>query len=66
MDEEKKKKPRIQRASNDELEVMKEIISENHGLFLRVMDVLRKSRNRDSIFDIAQDKQRKVGNKVDG
>ena len=61
----KKKHVKAQRGSNNELEIMKEIISQHHGLYLRVMDILRKNRNRDSIFDVAMAKQRKLSNKTE-
>ena len=61
----KKKKAKAQRASNNELDLMKEIITEHHGLYLRVLDILRNNRNRDSIFDVAMAKQRKLSNKTE-
>ena len=65
MAEDKKKYSKAQRGSNNELEIMKEIISQHHGLYLRVIDILRKNRNRDSIFDVAMAKQRKLTNKTE-
>jgi hypothetical protein len=57
---EKKKIKEMQgRGTNDDFEVLKMIVSENRGLFLRVLDKIRSRRGigKDSIFDVASKKQ---------
>ena len=57
-DQNKKKKKEIkQRGSANELEIMKEIIEGHQGLYLRVLDVLRKNRSQESIFETTKRKQ---------
>ena len=61
----KDKKPNKNRKPGDELESLREIVSENQGLYLRVMDFLKKAQKQDSIFDVASKKQKTLKKKTD-
>ena len=55
---ESSKKPNKNRGSTDELEALREIIVENQGLYLRVMDAIKKSKKTESLLEKAKRKQK--------
>ena len=61
----KDKKANKNRKPGDEMETLREIVVGNQGLFLRVMDALKKARKEDSIFEIAAKKQHASKKKTD-
>ena len=59
MAENKEKKKEYVRGSNDDFEILREVVAENIGLKMKVMDKLRSylaNRNQ-TLFDIAKDGQ---------
>lgn len=69
-DKDKNKKKEYVRGSNDDFEILREVVSENIGLKMKVMDKLRNylaNRNQ-TLFDIAKDgqnSQRKPNRSID-
>jgi hypothetical protein len=57
---EKKKREEKARGTNDDFEILKLIVNENKGLYLRVLDKIRHLRGhtKESIFDVASKKQK--------
>lgn len=55
-----KHKDEKNRGTNDDFEILKMIVNENKGLFLRVIDKIRtlSVHKKESIFDVASKKQK--------
>lgn len=53
------KKENKSRGTEDDFEILKMIVAENRGLFLRVLDKIRTIRtvSKENIFDVASKKQ---------
>ena len=54
-----KNKDEKNRGTTDDFEILKLIVNENKGLYLRVLDKIRnlRSHSKESIFDVASKKQ---------